>query len=71
VNELVEKLGRALAIVPRVQRIERPAGEMNVTYASIGKASELWRWRPQIAFDDGLRDFATWIRAEEAAGRNP
>jgi UDP-glucuronate 4-epimerase len=71
VNELVEKLGRALAMEPRIRRVERPAGEMDVTYADIAKAYELWRWRPQIAFDDGLRDFATWIKSEEAAGRNP
>jgi nucleoside-diphosphate-sugar epimerase len=71
VNDLVEKLGVALAVTPRVRRIERPAGEMNVTFADVGKANRLWRWRPQVAFEDGLRDFASWIKGEEAAGRNP
>jgi len=71
VNTLVEKLGHAFGTAPKVHRVERPAGEMDVTFANIGKAHELWGWRPEIALDDGLRDFAAWIRTEEAAGRNP
>jgi nucleoside-diphosphate-sugar epimerase len=71
VNDLVAKLAAALAVEPRVRLVERPAGEMNVTYANITKANDLWRWRPEMKFDDGLRDFASWIKSEEAAGRNP
>ncbi len=71
VNSLVEKLGAALGIEPRVHRIERPPGEMEVTYADIGRASELWNWSPEIQLDEGLREFATWIKAEEESGRNP
>jgi nucleoside-diphosphate-sugar epimerase len=44
---------------------------MDVTVADVSLAERLWGWRPEIALDDGLRDFATWIKAEEAAGRNP
>jgi UDP-glucuronate 4-epimerase len=71
VTDLVGKLGRALGIEPRARRVDCPVGEMDVTFADIGRARELWGWRPQIALDDGLRDFAAWIKAEEAAGRNP
>jgi nucleoside-diphosphate-sugar epimerase len=71
VKELIDKLSLALAIEPRVRQVERPPGEMNVTYADIGKAEKLWGWRPTIALDDGLREFAAWIKAEEEASRNP
>jgi UDP-glucuronate 4-epimerase len=71
VTALVDKLGRALGVEPLVRHVERPPGEMDVTYADISKAAELWGWRPVIELDDGLRDFAVWIRAEEGAGRNP
>ena len=71
VTELVGKLGKVLDIEPRVRPVDRPVGEMDVTFADIGKAHKLWGWRPTIALDDGLRDFAAWIKAEEAAGRNP
>jgi UDP-glucuronate 4-epimerase len=71
VNELVQKLGQLLGVSPRVRCMERPPGEMDVTFADITKAKELWGWRPQINLDDGLREFAAWIRTEEQAGRNP
>jgi UDP-glucuronate 4-epimerase len=71
VTTLVDKLGHALGIAPKVCRVDRPAGEMDVTFADVAKAQKLWGWRPEIALDDGLRDFAAWIRTEEAAGRNP
>jgi UDP-glucuronate 4-epimerase len=71
VSALVDKVGAALGIAPIMRRVERPAGEMDVTFADIGKAHQLWKWRPEVALDDGLRSFAIWIKAEEAAGRNP
>jgi UDP-glucuronate 4-epimerase len=71
VTDLVGKLGRAFGIEPRVRRVDRPVGEMDVTFADVSLAEKLWGWRPTTALDDGLRDFATWLRAEEAAGRNP
>jgi UDP-glucuronate 4-epimerase len=71
VKTLVEKLGRALALEPRLVHIERPPGEMNVTFAKIARAQELWGWRPVVELDDGLHEFADWIKREEAAGRNP
>jgi len=71
VTMLVEKLGQALGIAPHVRRVDRPVGEMDVTFANIDTAHKLWGWRPQIGLDEGLRDFAAWIKAEEAAGRNP
>jgi UDP-glucuronate 4-epimerase len=71
VSELVERLGRALGAAPRVRRVERPAGEMDVTFANIARAGERWGWRPSVSLESGLSDFAAWIRAQEQAGRNP
>ncbi len=71
VQALVEKLGRALAVEPRVRHVERPPGEMDVTFANISRAQELWGWRPVVEIDDGLHEFADWIKREEESGRNP
>jgi nucleoside-diphosphate-sugar epimerase len=71
VSALVGKLGDALGVAPRVKRIDRPAGEMDVTFADVRRAAELWGWKPEIKLDEGIAEFARWIRAEEAAGRNP
>jgi UDP-glucuronate 4-epimerase len=71
VTALVDKLGHALAIEPRVRHVDRPPGEMDVTFANIERAGKLWGWRPVVELDEGLRDFATWITNEESSGRNP
>jgi len=71
VSALVDKLGQALGITPRVRRIDRPAGEMDVTFADVRRAAELWGWKPEIKLDEGLAEFAKWLNGEEAAGRNP
>ena len=71
VKSLVEKLGRALAIEPRVRHVDRPPGEMDVTFANVTKANQLGGWHPEIELDEGLMEFAGWIRTEESAGRNP
>jgi UDP-glucuronate 4-epimerase len=71
VKALVEKLGRALATEPRVRYVDRPLGEMDVTFADITRAGQLWGWRPVIELDEGLREFALWLQQQEEAGRNP
>jgi nucleoside-diphosphate-sugar epimerase len=64
VLDLVEKLGNALEISPRVRFVARPAGEMNITYANIDRAGERWSWRPCVPLDDGLAEFARWLKRE-------
>jgi UDP-glucuronate 4-epimerase len=64
VLELVEKMGKAFGVAPRLRLVPRPPGEMNVTYANIARAAERWSWRPRVTLDDGLADFARWMRRE-------
>ena len=65
VLELVEKLGNALNLSPRVRFVARPAGEMNVTFANIGRAAERWSWRPSVHIDNGLAEFTRWLKQEQ------
>jgi UDP-glucuronate 4-epimerase len=71
VRDLVEKIGRVLKTSPKVATVERPPGEMDVTFADIRRAQASWGWRPEVTLDDGLAEFADWLMREEAAGRNP
>ena len=71
VADLVTKLAHALEVEPRVALIERPSGEMDVTFADVSRARDLWGWQPERGLDDGLREFAAWVREEEKAGKNP
>jgi UDP-glucuronate 4-epimerase len=64
VLELVDKLGKALGTTPRLRFIPRPPGEMNVTFANITRAAKRWSWQPRVTLDDGLADFARWLRRD-------
>jgi nucleoside-diphosphate-sugar epimerase len=64
VLELVDKLGKALGTSPRLRFVPRPPGEMNVTFANIARAAKRWAWQPRVTLDDGLADFARWVRRE-------
>jgi nucleoside-diphosphate-sugar epimerase len=67
--DLIEKLGRALGITPRLRFVDRPPGELNVTYADIRRATERWSWRPRVTLEQGLADFAAWLRSEVQPAR--
>jgi UDP-glucuronate 4-epimerase len=71
VRDLVQKIGRVLKTEPKVTSVPRPPGEMDITFADIRRAEQLWGWRPETSLDDGLADFVGWLEHEEAAGRNP
>ncbi len=66
VKALIEKLGQALAIEPRVSAVDRPPGEMDVTFADITRAGELWGWRPVIG---PRRRLARVRRLDQGRGR--
>jgi UDP-glucuronate 4-epimerase len=40
---------------------------MRRTWADVGKAMRIFGYRPATDFDEGLRRFAVWLRAEIAA----
>jgi UDP-glucuronate 4-epimerase len=61
---LVQKLGHALGLSPRIRFVVRPPGEMNVTFANIDRAGERWSWSPCVTLDDGLAEFARWLKTE-------
>jgi UDP-glucuronate 4-epimerase len=71
VRDLVASLGDLLGKKPRIEHVERPPGEMDITYADVSRASTRWGWRAETQLLDGLRDFCGWLGREEAGGRNP
>ena len=68
VRDLVAMLAAATGRTPRVRYVERPPGEMDVTFADARAAAERWGWRAEVDFESGLRDFVEWLKREEMAG---
>ena len=60
--ELVEQLQSALGLKARLRFMPNQAGDMEITYADIGRARRLIGYNPQKPFKDGIRLFAEWFK---------
>ncbi|MFQ5749329.1 MAG: NAD-dependent epimerase/dehydratase family protein [Planctomycetota bacterium] len=63
-SELVEKLGRALGAVPRVETHPMQPGDVPLTCADVDKARRLLGYRPAIPIEKGLEAYARWLQNE-------
>ncbi|GBQ87870.1 NAD-dependent epimerase/dehydratase family protein [Gluconobacter albidus] len=64
-----EKVTRMIALLERdlgkralVERHPRPVADMESTWASLEKVRELCGWKPEVSFEDGMREFAVWFK---------
>jgi UDP-glucuronate 4-epimerase len=63
-DELVDKLSRALGIPAKVRREPVQPGDVPITYADITKARERLGYDPHTLIDEGLVRFAEWFHRE-------
>lgn len=66
-SELIEALGRATGIEPRIERKPVPPGDVERTFADVSRAKALLGYEPRTALDEGLRRFVEWYRETMAA----
>jgi UDP-glucuronate 4-epimerase len=60
---LIELIGDALEIEPRVRRLPLQPGDVQRTFADVARAGELLGYRPGTPIEEGIPRFAAWIRA--------
>jgi UDP-glucuronate 4-epimerase len=60
---LIELIGDALEIEPRVRRLPLQPGDVQRTFADVALAGELLGYRPAVSIEEGIPRFAAWIRA--------
>ncbi len=63
-DELVEKLARALDVTPRIRRERDQPGDVPRTCADVSKAKSMLGYRPSTSIDVGLERFVEWFRRE-------
>lgn len=66
-TEMVKVLGEALGIEPMIEYQPEQLGDAPATWASISKAIRLLGYEPKVSFEDGLKEFADWMRTQKAA----
>lgn len=59
--DMIASLERVLGTSARIKRLPEQAGDVPLTYADISKAQALLNYRPQTEFEEGLRQFYTWM----------
>jgi UDP-glucuronate 4-epimerase len=64
---MIAALERALGRPARVRHLPPQPGDVEATFAEIGKARALLGWEPRTAFEDGIAAFARWYLAARAS----
>jgi UDP-glucuronate 4-epimerase len=63
-TELVSTLEAALGKPAVLERRPDQPGDVPLTFADISKAGRLLGYQPRTSFEDGIRKFVEWMRAE-------
>lgn len=63
-KELVAKIAEATDIQPNIKHIAMQPGDVNITFADIGKANKLLGYQPKIELEEGLRRFVDWYKSK-------
>ncbi len=64
VNDLAEAVGRVMGQPPRIERAPERPGELQRSALDIRKAEAVLGWKPEVSFEDGLREVVAWFREE-------
>lgn len=62
--ELVEHLGRALGVAPKVRHLPMQPGDVPRTFADVSRARAELDYRPRVKIAEGIERFAAWFRAQ-------
>lgn len=68
-RRLVALLGTALEIRPRIVHSPAQPGDVRCTYADVAKAGRLLGYSPTVGIEEGIDDFAAWIRSAHPGRR--
>lgn len=63
-NQFISTLEKITGLSMQIEQLPMQAGDVEQTFADISKASQLLGYAPQTSFEDGLRKFVEWYKAE-------
>lgn len=61
-KEMIETIGKALNIEPKIKQLPMQPGDVEKTYADISKAKKLINYEPKISFEQGINNFVNWYK---------
>ncbi len=63
-KELIAEIYAINGVEPNIAQQDMQPGDVNITYADISRAKELFDYNPQTKLVDGLAKFKTWFQQE-------
>jgi len=61
-KEMINVIGQALNIEPKIKQLPMQPGDVDRTYADITKAKKLIGYEPKTSFEEGIRRFIEWYK---------
>jgi UDP-glucuronate 4-epimerase len=65
-NTMIRTIEGVLGRKATIQRFADQPGDVPITYADISKAQRLLSYNPQTSFEQGIREFISWLSQETA-----
>lgn len=59
-KEMINTIGKALNIEPKIKQLPMQPGDVDRTYADITKAKRLLGYDPKTSFEEGIKKFIEW-----------
>ena len=61
-KEMINTIGQALGIDPKIKQLPMQAGDVERTFADVSKAKYLIGYEPKVSFKDGIQNFVNWYK---------
>lgn len=64
-KQMINTIGQALEIKPKIKQLPMQPGDVDRTYADISKAKQLIGYEPKTTFEQGIKNFVNWYKQNE------
>ena len=64
---LVDLISTELKVTPKIRTLPVQPGDVQRTYADITRAKEILGYDPRTTMEEGIHQFAEWLRAQPAS----
>ena len=61
-KEMINTIGQALGIEPKIEQLPMQPGDVDRTYADVSKAKTLIGYEPKTTFKEGIENFVKWYK---------
>lgn len=61
-KEMINTIGQALGIEPKIKQLPMQPGDVDRTYADVSKAKTLIGYEPKTTFREGIENFVKWYK---------